>query len=132
MMFPMHFAQALASDVRVNFRGADAGVAEEFLNHAEVRAVFEEVRGEAVTHHVRRDVAVEARAPHAVRDALPHGDVRECGAASREEDGGRGFGPNQLRARDGEVAVQGAGRWRRRVRARPGRRGRRAWAWRGV
>ena len=52
MMFPMHFAQALASDVRVNFRGADAGVAEEFLNHAEVRAVFrsEEHTSELQSH----------------------------------------------------------------------------------
>ena len=41
-MLRMHLAQALAGHVGVNLRGADAGVAEEFLNHAQVRTVLEE------------------------------------------------------------------------------------------
>ena len=37
----VHLAQALAGDVGVDFRGADAGVAKEFLNDAKVGAAFQ-------------------------------------------------------------------------------------------
>ena len=73
----MHLAQSLAGDVRINFRGADAGVAEEFLDHPQVRAVFQQVRGEAVSQHVRRNVARDAGAPDAVLDAQPERDGGE-------------------------------------------------------
>jgi hypothetical protein len=38
MKFPMDFAEAISGHVRVNLGGADAGVAEQFLDDAQVRA----------------------------------------------------------------------------------------------
>jgi hypothetical protein len=57
MKFPMHFPQPVSRDVRVNFRGADARVAEQFLDHPQIRAMFQQMRGKTVPQHVRRDVA---------------------------------------------------------------------------
>jgi hypothetical protein len=36
--------------------------------------VFQQVRGEAVSQHVRRDIALDARAFHAILDAFPERD----------------------------------------------------------
>jgi hypothetical protein len=41
MKFPMHFAQPVARDMRVNFRRADARMAQQFLNHPQIRAVLQ-------------------------------------------------------------------------------------------
>ena len=51
MKFPMNLAQPLAGDVRVNFRYADARMAEQFLDHAQVRAMLQQMRREAVPQH---------------------------------------------------------------------------------
>ena len=37
------FAQAVAGDVGVDFRGADVGVVEQFLDHAQIRAVLQQI-----------------------------------------------------------------------------------------
>ena len=81
MELPVHITQSLAADVRVNLRRADAGVAKQFLDHAQIGAVLEQVRGEAVTEHVWRDVLTDARQSHAPLDPQPHRCVREGGAA---------------------------------------------------
>lgn len=81
----MHLAQSLAGDVGVNFRGADAGVAEEFLDHAQVGAVLHQMRGEAVSQHVRRNVARDAGALNAVLDPQPERDGGEFSAAFVQE-----------------------------------------------
>ena len=73
----MNFAEAVAGDVGVDFGGGDAGVAEEFLDDAEVRAVLEQMRGEAVSEHVRGDVARNAGHPV---DALFDAATRELGS----------------------------------------------------
>ena len=41
MKFAVNFAQALSGHVRVNLRRRDARVTEQFLNHAQVRAMIE-------------------------------------------------------------------------------------------
>jgi hypothetical protein len=81
----MNFAQALAGDVGVKLGGADAAVAEEFLDDAQVGAVFEEVGGEAVAEHVGRDVSRDAGVARAGLDAAPHGRGAEGAAAFGEE-----------------------------------------------
>jgi hypothetical protein len=78
-------AQTLSVQMGVNFGGADAGVAEEFLDDAQVRAVFEEVGGKAVAQHVRGDVPPEARPRGAALDPLPEGHGGEGSAAPGEE-----------------------------------------------
>jgi hypothetical protein len=64
MELAVHLAQPRSTHVRVNLGRADAGVAEQFLNDPEVRAVLEQVRRETVAQHVGRDVARDARLPH--------------------------------------------------------------------
>ena len=58
--FAVDVAEAAAGYVGVDLGGADVGVAEEFLDDAEVGAMLEEVGGEAVAQHMRRDVAIDA------------------------------------------------------------------------
>ena len=57
MELPVNVPQSVARHVRVNFRGADIRVAEQFLDHSQIGAVLEQVRRETVPQHVRRDVA---------------------------------------------------------------------------
>ena len=70
--FSMHLAQPCSGDMRVHLRGADAGMAEQFLDDAQIRAVFQQMRGETVPQHVGRDVAFDARKFHPVLDPQPH------------------------------------------------------------
>ncbi len=58
---PVNFPQARRADVRINFRGADVGMAKQFLDDAQIGAVFQQMRGETVPQHVRRDVARRCR-----------------------------------------------------------------------
>src|SRR5437773_11847941 len=81
MKFAVNFAQPVSSHVRVNLRRRDARVTEQFLNHAQVRAVIEQVCGETVPQHVRRDISCNARQAHAALDAQPKCDGGEWGAA---------------------------------------------------
>ena len=46
--------------VGVDLRGADARMPEQDLNHADVHALFEQVRGEAVPERVRPELVIEA------------------------------------------------------------------------
>ena len=81
MKFPMDFAEALAGDVGVKFGGADARVAEHFLDDAQVSAVFEQMRREGMAEHVRGDSSSDAGGTHARFNAAPHCRRRESGAA---------------------------------------------------
>jgi len=85
MKFPVDFPQPAAGDVSVDFRRADVRVAEQFLNHPQVRTVLQQVRRETVPQHVRRDVALDARAANAILDAQPQRDGSERRAAFVEK-----------------------------------------------
>ena len=61
MKLPVDRPQAVAVDVGVLLRRADAGVAEQFLHRAQVGAAGEQVRGEAVPQRVRADLGVAGR-----------------------------------------------------------------------
>ena len=82
----MDISQPAARDVGINFCGADVGVAEQFLNDTQVCAVFQQMRGEAVSQHVGSDVAAHATLLHAISDAFPHGDRGEGCAARGQKD----------------------------------------------
>ena len=71
MKLSMHFPQPASCHVRINFRGADAGMAEQFLNDPQVGPIVQEMGGEAVAEHVRGHVAVNARTADALFDAQP-------------------------------------------------------------
>ena len=53
-----HSPAPFVEDMRVNHRGLDAGVSEQFLNGSDVIAVFEQVRGEGVPEGCDRQSAV--------------------------------------------------------------------------
>ena len=46
---PVDVPQPVPGYVRVNLRGADIRVAEQFLDHAQIRAMLEQVRRKTVT-----------------------------------------------------------------------------------
>jgi hypothetical protein len=68
---PMYFPQSIARHMGVDLRGADVGVAEQFLNHPQICAVFEQVRGKTVPKHVRGDVALDAGPADPIFNAEP-------------------------------------------------------------
>ena len=71
----MHLAQPISRHVRINLRRADTGVAEQFLNHAQVRSVIQQVRGKTVPQHMRGDIARNACQTRALFDAKPERDA---------------------------------------------------------
>ncbi len=73
MKAPMHLTQASRCDVRVDLRGGDVGVPEHRLHGTEIGAAVEEMGGERMPEAVRRDAAVERRAPEILLQELPDG-----------------------------------------------------------
>ena len=61
MRLVVDILELLFDKLGVDLRGGDVGVAEHFLNGAEVRAVFEQVRRERVAQGVRRNVLFDLR-----------------------------------------------------------------------
>ena len=47
--------QPLLDDMGVDLCGRDVGVAKELLHRAQIRAVLQEMAGEGVAEHMRRD-----------------------------------------------------------------------------
>ena len=90
MKTTMDFLEAFARDVGVDLSGADAGVAKHLLDRAKIGAIFEQVRGKAMTKHVRRDIFLNAATFHPIFDMKPHRDTGKSCAAACEEYGARG------------------------------------------
>ncbi len=94
-------------DVGVDLRAGDVGVAEEFLDDAEVGAVFEEVGGEGVAQKVGVEVLREAGRLGAGFDDLAHARGGKRAAKDGEEEVGGGFGFDECGALVGEVVLDG-------------------------
>ena len=85
MAFRVHLEQLRGVDVRVALRRAQARVAEQFLDHTQVGAALQQVRGEGVAQRVRADPPARAAgshvAPHEAIDASrrqpPTAEVQE-------------------------------------------------------
>ena len=71
MKLSMHRFQTLLIDVRINLRRRNIGVAEHLLNDAQVRAVAQQVRREAVPEQMRINVFFQARAARFFLNDLP-------------------------------------------------------------
>src|SRR5262249_67791 len=95
MKFAVHFAQAVSGHVRVNLRWGNARVSEEVVEEGEVRGMIEQVGGEAVPQHVRRDISLDARQTDAAFDAQPKRDRGEGRAAFCQKHSGGGSGSHQ-------------------------------------
>jgi len=71
----VHLRQMLEIQVGVDLGGADVGMAQQFLNRAQIAARLQQVRREGMAQHVRM---------HAARDALctgmmPHPRLHRAG-----------------------------------------------------
>ena len=82
---PMNVPQSVAGNMRVNLRGADIRVSEQFLDHPQVCSMFQQMRGEAVPEHVRRHVAAHTRPAHSPLDAQPKRHLCEWRAPFGQE-----------------------------------------------
>src|ERR1039458_6361557 len=102
----MNVAQPIAGDVRINLRRADARMAEQFLNHAQVRAMLQQMRRETVPQHVRRDVPLNSGAANAILDVQPKCDRRERCATLRQKNIGRRTWRDELGSANFNVTVQ--------------------------
>src|SRR6267142_749469 len=60
-------------DVRIDHRGTDVVVAQQFLDGANVASVFEQVSGEGVPQRMRRGAFAEPRPP----DGVEHGALQD-------------------------------------------------------
>lgn len=65
--------QMLKIKVGVDLGGRDVGMAEQFLNAAQVLARFEQVGGEGMAEHVRIDMDADALQTRPARDAQLNG-----------------------------------------------------------
>ena len=80
---------ALARQVRVQLRGGDAGMAQQLLDHAQVRAALEQVRGETMPQRVRRHTRRQPGTLGAARWMARHASMRP----SRRPRADRNSGP---------------------------------------
>ena len=85
----MDLAQSLPGYMSIDFCGADAGMAEQFLNDTQVSAVLQQMGGKAVAQHVGRDVPFDAGSADSPFDAQPKGHCGKWPATIVEEDIGR-------------------------------------------
>jgi hypothetical protein len=71
MKAAVDFPQPLRFHMRVNFRRADVGMAEKFLNDPQVSPVLQQMRGKTVPEHVRRDIFSNISPRHPPFDPQP-------------------------------------------------------------
>src|SRR5262245_6323693 len=73
-------------DVGVALGGAEARVAEQLLDRAQIGAARQQVGGEAVTQRVRAAAARERDVPHALRDQRSNTAAAQPAAARVQEE----------------------------------------------
>jgi hypothetical protein len=76
MKLPMYGLKPMLIDVRVNLRRRNIGVAEHFLDYAQVSAVSKQVRRETVPEKVGVNVFLQSGVPSMFFHDLP--DAHRC------------------------------------------------------
>ena len=71
MMGGVQVAQAVPGDVRIDLCRRQVAVSEEHLYHAQIGAMIEQMRGERMTHGVRREGAADTGLLRVQLDAMP-------------------------------------------------------------
>src|SRR4051794_36656569 len=84
----IRIAEASRVDASVDLCGRDRCVAEQLLDHSQVRPALEQVRGEAVSQRVRRDPGGQRRCADPEGEAASDVGVGEAAAALGEEERG--------------------------------------------
>ena len=85
MVFVIDCLEILRDKLRIDLRGGNIAVAEQFLNGAQIRAVLQQVRCEAVAQCVRRDILVDVRLFLLEFDDLPEALTRHALAGDVDE-----------------------------------------------
>src|SRR5918998_607999 len=102
----VYLANALAGQVRVELGGADASMAEQRLDHAQVCSALEQMRREAVTERVRRDALGDAGGLRPALDELPDRLASHARPAPTDEHSGRRSAGGPLAARPRAIPMQ--------------------------
>jgi hypothetical protein len=89
--------------VRVDLRGREVGVAEEFLDDTQVRAVVEQVRGEGMTQCVGSDLVRGGDGQAVLVEHPPQAPVGQAAAEAVEEQGVRRRASRRPAARAAEA-----------------------------
>ena len=83
----VHFEQLIHCEMRILLRRVERRVAQQFLNHSQIRAFIKQVRGERVSQRMRANSA--RREPAGIGGDEPlHTARREAPASCISEDGG--------------------------------------------
>ena len=109
MVAGVDLPEGLDADMGVNLRGVEAGVAEHFLDVADVRAVLMHVGGAGVAEQVRRAGLADPDPRHLLGDPSAEVGGGEGGAVAGKEEGGLGRQVGDQRAGFGEVAGEPEG-----------------------
>lgn len=72
MKLPMDSFKPLLIDMRINLRCRNVGVTQHFLNNAEIGAVPEEMRREAMPEKVRVNILLQSGPPRVFFHDLPN------------------------------------------------------------
>ena len=104
-MLLMQRLQPCLCDVRVNLRGGKIGVAEEHLDHAQIGAVIEQMRGESVAQGVWRQRRLNAGGARVDLEVVPEGLARHGPAARGGEQRIGRTAPDQPRPTFSEITA---------------------------
>ncbi len=86
MMLLMQLTQPLGGDVRINLRGREIAVSQQHLYDTQVGAAVQQMGGEDVPQHVRRQFfTVNARQHGVMLDAVPEGLARHLSRQQRQQ-----------------------------------------------
>src|SRR5688500_16667174 len=94
---PVHGAQILPVDVRVDLGPGDVGISKDLAYRPKVRSALEQVRGEAVPQRVGRHVLRYARLRHVLAKDLPRAHARQWPALRVQEEHTPALAPLQPR-----------------------------------
>ena len=109
MKTAVEFMEAFFLDMGIDLGRRDVGVAQKFLNDAEVGAVFEKVGGVRVPHEVGEDALIDASGSCPLADDLPDAFPCERLASSVEKDGVAGSFSGKFAPCLGNVGVESFG-----------------------
>jgi hypothetical protein len=98
MELTMGQGQALGIDVGIDFRGGDVGMAQQFLDHAQVGTMAEQVGGKRVPQQVGIDILLDPGPMHGLLDDSPEARGGQFATVFSQDDLPPGFGGHQFRS----------------------------------
>src|SRR5215468_7867180 len=118
MVFKDELLQSLLQDVRVDLSGGDVGMAKQLLHGTQVRAAVQQMAGESMPQHMRRDAlgldaSFEGEPLQLLRQALAREMALRAARGKQPLAGNPAYFVAAVRADCVEIAVESAARRRR-------------------